>query len=830
MSHWSGLNGQVRRLGAIGLVVALLPLALVQGGTAHAAPRDPVLISVSSSGVPGNDRTLVGYLSADGRFSAFTSGATDLVPGDTNEEVDVFVRDTVLNQTTRISVSPEGDEGSSDSVTPGITPDGRYVLIVSTANNLVAGDTNGASDLFVHDRVSGTTTRVSTGDDGGQSDDDTIDGSISADGRYVAFASESSNLTPGDNANSRDIFVKDLQTGQLQRLTDKATGHFTLAPRITPDGRYVSYMSDDPSAPPEDPAGIADAFVWDRTTGSTWHLTGLDGAPLNASATIDAMSADGQQLVVSTAATNLVAGDTNPAALPNVFLVDRQTGQTQKLSTGIAGAPPNGWSSGADTSDDGSIVTFTSVASNLVAEDTDTGYDAYVYHRDSGLLEVVTAAPMEHRFDAIARDVSPDGRFMMLSTYLPLVPGDSNGRDDIYRLDITEVDEVAPVVTLDSVPPATSGDDTPTFEFSSEPDATFECSLSTGADSFADCESPFTASAQPDGDYVFKVRATDLAGNTGTPATHAFEIDTRGPVATIESGPPPLSSNDSPTFVFSGPPGATYDCSLHLVGLPDFWGSECVSPSYWPGLADGTYVFKVRAVDAGTTGEPDTITFTIDSTGPPSTIQSGPPSPTADNTPTFTFSSEPGAPLECSLTTEVNDVWQPCTSPLTYPAQVDGTYTFKVRAFDDMGNPGVPAEHWFSLETAQITACTTATNVINGTAANNNLRGGALPDRISGLGGNDTIQGFAAGDCLLGGTGTDNLKGGNGADELVGGDGNDTLAGGAGSDVLTGSLNVDRMYAVDGAVDTVDCGPGANELATVDAVDSVIGCERVRFG
>jgi archaellum component FlaF (FlaF/FlaG flagellin family) len=129
------------------------------------------------------------------------------VPGDTNGTWDVFVHDRVTGQTTRVSVASDGTQGNGHSGSPSISADGRYVAFSSSASNLVPGDTNGRGDVFVHDRLTGQTTRVSVASDGTQGNGDSWWPSISADGRYVAFASEASNLVPGDTNGTWDVFV-----------------------------------------------------------------------------------------------------------------------------------------------------------------------------------------------------------------------------------------------------------------------------------------------------------------------------------------------------------------------------------------------------------------------------------------------------------------------------------------------------------------------------------------------------------------------------------------------------------------------------------------------
>src|SRR5207248_5589264 len=153
-------------------------------------------VSVSSAGVEASGYSSGPSISADGRFVAFRSDAANLVADDTNNVADVFVHDRQTGETQRVSVSTAGAEANGVSQRPAISADGRYIMFTSAASNLVAGDTNYSWDVFVHDRESGETLRVSVSSDGVQGTRSSFGGAISADGRYVAFASTASNLVP----------------------------------------------------------------------------------------------------------------------------------------------------------------------------------------------------------------------------------------------------------------------------------------------------------------------------------------------------------------------------------------------------------------------------------------------------------------------------------------------------------------------------------------------------------------------------------------------------------------------------------------------------------
>ncbi|MGH2537869.1 MAG: TolB family protein, partial [Candidatus Promineifilaceae bacterium] len=197
-------------------------------------------MSIASDGAQGNDGSYYPSISADGRYVAFYSDAWNLVGGDTNGTWDVFVHDRDTGQTSRVSVASDGAQGDNHSGAPSISADGRYVAFNSVASNLVGGDTNGAYDIFVHDRDTGQTSRVSIASDGAQGNESSGVPAISADGRYVAFYSEASNLVGGDTNGYLDVFVHDRDTGQTSRASVASDGAqangASYFPAISADG------------------------------------------------------------------------------------------------------------------------------------------------------------------------------------------------------------------------------------------------------------------------------------------------------------------------------------------------------------------------------------------------------------------------------------------------------------------------------------------------------------------------------------------------------------------------------------------------------------------
>src|SRR5947199_301364 len=206
----------------LGAVTLLLLTAL---GGRSAGAQTTVRVSVASDGTEGNDVSLGSALSADGRFVAFDSAATDLVAGDTNGVADVFVHDRQTGTTERVSVDSAGNQAKDARRGVALSADGRFVAFTSAATNLVAGDTNGPTDVFVHDRQRGTTERVSVDSAGTQANGASTGVALSADGRFVAFTSAAPDLVAGDTNGAADIFVHDRQTGTTERVSMDSAGN-----------------------------------------------------------------------------------------------------------------------------------------------------------------------------------------------------------------------------------------------------------------------------------------------------------------------------------------------------------------------------------------------------------------------------------------------------------------------------------------------------------------------------------------------------------------------------------------------------------------------------
>ena len=423
-------------MGVIVLIAAVIPALAIER------------VSVASDGTQGTGNAYAPSLSQDGRLVAFISEAANLVAKDTNGVRDIFLRDRQAAKTTRESVAGSGIQAKAGSCCPDLGADGRYLAFPSTASNLVLGDTNGATDIFVRDRESGKIERVSVASDGAQANSPSFGPAISADGRYVAFFSRASNLVRGDTNGKVDVFVHDRQANKTMRVsvsTDGKQGNReSWGPAISADGRYVAFYSAASNLVPHDTNGADDVFVHDLQTGQTERVSmASDGTQGNGHSgkygEIVALyggislSADGRYVAFISKASNLVAGDTNENW--DVFFHDRQNGATTRVSVGSDGAQANGLSWSPSISADGRYVAFNSRASNLVAGDTNGKFDVFVHDRESKQTVRVSVSDdgAQANGDSGGVSLSADGQLVGFDSWASnLVPNDTNRKEDVF--------------------------------------------------------------------------------------------------------------------------------------------------------------------------------------------------------------------------------------------------------------------------------------------------------------------------------------------------------------------------------------------------------------
>ena len=411
----------------------------------------PLLVSTNSSGVQGNNASVRenysgdGQLSANGRYELFNSYADNLVAADSNGLRDVFLKDLQTGVIQLVSTDAAGVQGNASSGSNSISADGRYVAFTSSASNLVTGDSNGVSDIFVKDLQTGVVQNVSTDSIGAQGNGASAWATFSADGRYVVFRSAANNLVAGDNNNVLDIFVKDLQTGAIQRISTDVNGvegndnSGAASSSFSANGRYVVFDSWASNLVTGDTNGISDVFVKDLQTGAIQRVsTDVAGVQGDGDRGHGAISADGRYVTFTSWASNLVGTDNNGSGNSDVYVKDLQTGAIQRVSTNAAGVQGDSGSAYSSISADGRYVVFTSWASNLTGLDSNgTNSDVYVKVLQTGAIQRLSnnSAGIQGDNASAYASFSADGHYITFTGWASnLVSGDSNGFSDIFRV------------------------------------------------------------------------------------------------------------------------------------------------------------------------------------------------------------------------------------------------------------------------------------------------------------------------------------------------------------------------------------------------------------
>ncbi len=452
----------MRTLALIPILGALLAMGVSPVGAASGMTR----ASVSSSGQQGNADSYRAALSGDGRYVAYVSESSNLVPGDFNLVNDVFLYDTQTNTTEMISLSTAGTQGNGHSGMdpytigsyPAISYDGRYVAFFSEADNLVPGDTNGEADIFMRDRLSGTTTRISLATNGAQGNGMCLHPWMSYDGRYVVFSSDADNLIPNDTNNATDVFVRDMVTGVTECVTYNNLGvladSYSLEPTISGDGRFVTYHSDAHNLVPGVVDGWWDIYVYDRYTDTIECLT-LDpvtGQEGNCYSATPRISADGRYVAFNSGATNLGPPDLN-GFLSDIYVFDRQTHVMKMADVNAFGIQANNDCFWSGISGDGRKVSYCTFSDNLTPFDTNPYVDMYQVDMITRVTRVVSVSPsgFAGNYHGDCPVMGPDGNCVAFhSQATDMVPNDWNNRNDVFSTCGVDFDGPQPVPTLPS--------------------------------------------------------------------------------------------------------------------------------------------------------------------------------------------------------------------------------------------------------------------------------------------------------------------------------------------------------------------------------------------
>lgn len=393
--------------------------------------------STTTAGDEPDDESDWPALSSDGRFLVFISLATDLTGGVGNDAYDVYLYDFKTNTNQRISLDTGGGDPNGDSDVPVISGDGRYIVYESDASDLVSGDANGEQDIFLYDRVNQTTRRITVNTSGGDADGRSSDARITPDGRYVTFESEATNLVSGDGNGFQDCFVYDRLNDTIERVSvadggGDSDGRSTNSD-ISEDGNLVVFDSEATNLlSTTDGNALKDIFLYNRTTGVTTRISEASGGgDPDGLSNHPRISKDGAFVAFESEATNLVSGDTN--AVTDIYLVEVASGTTTRVSLSDAGVEPDSDCLNPNVSSDGGLVAFETDATTLVTGATGDCIP-YLYDRTAGTLSqaVFSAAGGFPEDNTFCSTLSYDGRFLAFVSFANNLRAGDSGQLNVY--------------------------------------------------------------------------------------------------------------------------------------------------------------------------------------------------------------------------------------------------------------------------------------------------------------------------------------------------------------------------------------------------------------
>lgn len=424
------------------LFASLLGLCLFVGSAAQAdAPGLTFVVSVNSDGEPADNNSYANDISGNGRYVVFGSFASNLINPSPGYWDLLYVRDNQTGQIDLVSVRDDRSIVQNGAEQPTISGDGRYVAFLSDDPWLMP-EANYTRQVYVRDRVAGTNAIASVSNTGEPGDNAATGAEIAANGRYVVFASEATNLAPHDSDYLSDVFVHDLQTGQTARVSEAPDGTPGDGPsgnaRISDDGNIIVYTSSATNLVAGDTNGEFDIFIYDRPADRTTRVEiaqhsalGIPGDP--------AVSGNGRYVAFSTSLGTLTGEE--DGARWDVFVYDRQGGAIERVSLDSEdNVPPVGEDSYApEISYDGRYISFVSTG-QLTAEETIPSWPyAYLRDRVAGTTELISVgvngASSVETYQEDASPLSADGRFVVFRSNWPTVVGEDYGGDGVYVRD-----------------------------------------------------------------------------------------------------------------------------------------------------------------------------------------------------------------------------------------------------------------------------------------------------------------------------------------------------------------------------------------------------------
>jgi hypothetical protein len=526
-----------RRLLAVAVGTAVIALVATIAAVAASPLGIVQRVTVAYDGGLANNESNLGLAcSSDGRYVAFASAASNIIAGDTNARYDIFWRDTRDHVTKLVSASVDGTFTPKGALNYcDMTPDGRYVVFCSDGSTFVPTDTNGTYDVFRRDMFSEETTLVSTASDGTQGNDQSDEGSISDDGRYVVFFAVASNLFPNDTNNRQDCVVKDLVSGQTtnaSRTYDGGLGNgHSFYATISGNGRKVAFVSYANNLVPGDSGRVDEAnlFVRDLDTGA---IDRVDATPAGgeSAGTVAFNHCDldytGKRVAFMSTQTDLVTATVGPAT--QIFVRDTESHETTVVSRATNGGASDGYAGYPSISGDGRYVSFVSVATNLVTGDTNGTSDVFLRDMASTSTELLSLNENGQQLDNYTGEQSLSASATAVvfnSAAHNILPPFTGSYSQIYLRVFRVSDSEAPAVTTDAHA-SDSGTETVSITATDGPNGSgvrfIEWKLDSAATQTVDSESAALEAGL--GSHTLWFRAEDVAGNSSETTSVAFTV------------------------------------------------------------------------------------------------------------------------------------------------------------------------------------------------------------------------------------------------------------------------------------------------------------------
>ncbi|HWD25527.1 MAG TPA: hypothetical protein VG387_00070 [Rhizomicrobium sp.] len=730
----------------------------VIGDTGTTAPIVAVtVVSSSATGAIGNGESGHGMLSAAGTAAAFESFATDLAAGATNPDLSqVYVKNLVTGAITLVSTDSTGHASDAGSTLGGFAPNGASLAFESTSDNLVAGDTNGAEDVFLHNLASGATTLISTAADGTLGNGASVFGSFAPSGTLVAFSSTASNLIAGDTNGASDIFLKDTTDGVVSLISTAAdgtaqNGTFASGGWFSPTGQFVAFVSDATNLVPGfDTGGIPQLYVKDLSSGAV-HLisssfnSGFPGDAANAAASFAGWSPDGNEVLFTSSASNLVSGDTNGAT--DIFIKNIQNDLTTLVSTNASGTIADAGATDAHWSPDGGKITFTSTSDNLVAGDTNGVSDVFVKDLVTGTVTLASQTPQGAQGDAASGPgvASANGATIVFSSDANnLAGGDTNQSGDVLLASLGYVAHGAPVILAGDLTVGSlsgqmvgatvtisagfqAGDVLSTITTGTNIAANYNATTHTLTLSGADTTAHYQDVMR---DVAFSNLTNDDPAASAT-RTIGWQVDDGNFNNNISlTKTTVINVVDQPTVAHGGL-STTLDAAGSLAGQTVVAANGTTWVNSFDTLSNQSWTMQTASFDAA--GHPLTAVVNND-----------------DGSHTLTLFDVSNAYAWTSATISYAPSW---TVTGVTGTNDDGSHTVTM---NDV-SAALDSALWF----------TTPFDPNQGKPVDATVTGGGNVDFLYGGAGNDTLSGGDGNDLLDGGTGNDMLTGGSGADMFV---------------------------------------------------------------